>query len=224
MKLSIIIPVFNESEVLEQTLSSLPTSSFELVVVDGGSTDHTVKIAAAYTDRILASRRGRGLQQHLGACRARGEVFLFLHADTFLPARFEILIRSALADPSFIMGAFRVRFFPSNAWLRLVARVANLRSRILKLPYGDQGLFVRRSDYFRVGGFKDLPIMEDVDLVRRLTKLGKLKIIPAEVRTSARRWEKQGFLLTTLRNWTIMMRYLSGSSPSALKRHYSDVR
>jgi len=224
MKLSIIIPALNEERSLGQTLAAILSHAHEIIVVDGGSKDGTIKIAHKHASVVLDSNRGRGIQQHIGACRARGDVLLFLHADTWLPRGFEIMIERTLSDSKTVFGAFRLGHHPSTAVLNLVALMANLRSLLIKMPYGDQGLFMRRSDYFRVGGFKDLPIMEDVDLVRRLNKMGKFKLVKARVRTSARRYNRDGVVCTTVRNWSLIIRYLLGQSPESLHRFYSDER
>ena len=224
MKLSIIIPALNEERSLRQTFVSISSHADEIIVVDGGSKDGTVKVARKYASVVLDSNLGRGIQQHTGACHAHGDVFLFLHADTWLPKGFETMIERTLSDSKTVFGAFRLGHHPSTALLNLVALMANLRSLLLKMPYGDQGLFMRRSDYFRVGGFKDLPLMEDVDLVRRLNKIGKFKLVGGRVRTSARRYHRNGVVYTTARNWSLIIRYLLGQSPERLHRFYSDGR
>jgi rSAM/selenodomain-associated transferase 2 len=224
MKLSIIIPSLNEERSLGGPLASLSSIPHEIIVVDGGSKDGTVEVARKYASVVLDSSRGRGIQQHTGACHAEGDILLFLHADTWLPKGFEMMIERTLSEPETVFGAFHLGHRPSKAFLNLVALMANLRSLILKMPYGDQGLFMRRSDYFRVGGFKDLPLMEDVDLVRRLNKLGKFKLVKGKIRTSARRYDRNGIVYTTVRNWSLIIRYLMGQSPERLHRLYSDAR
>ena len=134
------------------------------------------------------------------------------------------MIERTLSDPETVFGAFHLGHHPSTAFLNLVALMANLRSLLLKMPYGDQGLFIRRSDYFRVGGFKDIPLMEDVDLVRRLNRIGKFELVKAKVRTSARRYDRNGIVYTTVRNWSLIIRYLLGQSPERLHRFYPDAR
>jgi rSAM/selenodomain-associated transferase 2 len=224
MKLSIIIPTLNEERSLGGTLAPLSSLPHEIIVVDGGSKDDTVEVARKYASVVLHSKRGRGIQQHTGACHSQGDVLLFLHADTLLPKSFEGMIARTLSDPETVFGAFHLGHHPSTAFLNLVALMANLRSLLLRMPYGDQGLFIRRSDYFRVGGFKDLPLMEDVDLVRRLNKIGKFKLAKAKARTSARRYDRNGIVYTTVRNWSLIIRYLLGQSPERLHRLYSDAR
>jgi rSAM/selenodomain-associated transferase 2 len=224
MKLSIIIPTLNEERLLGGALASLSSLPHEIIVVDGESKDGTVEVARKYASVVLDSTRGRGIQQHVGACHAQGDVLLFLHADTWLPKGFEKTIERTLSDPKTVFGAFHLGHHPSKAFLNLVALMANLRSHVLKMPYGDQGLFMRRSIYFRAGGFKDLPLMEDVDLVRRLNKIGKFKLVKAKARTSARRYDRNGIVYTTVRNWSLIIRYLLGQSPERLHRLYSDAR
>ncbi len=224
MKLSIVIPALNEEGLLGRTLASISSLAHEIIVVDGGSNDRTLEIARQYTPHALSSERGRGTQQHSGACHTQGDALLFLHADTTLPEDFKEMALEILSDPKVAFGAFRLSIFPPTPTLNLVAHLANLRSRILKMPYGDQALFMRRKDYFRVGGFKDLPIMEDVDLVRRLNGIGRFKLAQGKVTTSARRWEKERLIRTTLRNWSFMIRYFLGAKPEDLHRSYSDIR
>jgi rSAM/selenodomain-associated transferase 2 len=222
--LSIIIPTLNEAQVLGHNLADLRHESAEIIVVDGGSTDNTLEIARQYTSRVLTSSRGRGPQQAIGARESQGRVLLFLHADTQLPRGYEPLIHETLADESVVFGAFRLRVVPSSPVLDLIALMANLRSKLLRLPYGDQALFVRRNAYFQVGGFKDWPIMEDVDLVRRLNRVGGFKLIHSPVRTSARRWARENAIDTTFRNWARMIRFFLGVPPHVLARNYPDAR
>jgi rSAM/selenodomain-associated transferase 2 len=224
MKLSIILPTLNEERSLGGPLASLSSLPHEIIVVDGGSKDGTLVVARKYASVVLDSNRGRGIQQHTGACHAEGDILLFLHADTWLPKGFEVMIERTLSDPKTVFGAFHLGHLPSTAFLNLVALMANFRSLLLRMPYGDQGLFMRRSDYFLLGGFKDLPLMEDVDLVRRLKKIGKFKLVRSKVRTSARRYDRNGIFYTTVRNWSLIIRYLLGQSPERLHRLYSDAR
>jgi rSAM/selenodomain-associated transferase 2 len=224
MKLSIIIPTLNEAEILGRTLGSMKVHPAEIIVVDSGSQDNTVEIARQHTLHVVNCRPGRGLQQDIGARQSRGDVLVFLHADTQLPPNYQDMIHLALTDPGIVFGAFLLTIHPSKPITDLIALMANLRSRLLKVPYGDQALFVRRSTSFLVGGFRNWPIMEDVDLVRRLHRVGGFKLARGFVQTSARRWEKENPVYTTLRNYFLIFRYLTGASPHTLARHYPDTR
>jgi rSAM/selenodomain-associated transferase 2 len=224
MALSIIIPTLNEADKLGPTLQSLMGHPAEIIVVDGGSKDATVEVARQYSTNVMVSPPGRGLQQDTGARQSQGDILVFLHADTQLPVRYESLICHALTDPGVVFGAFLLGIHPPRPALEVIAFMANLRSRLFRLPYGDQAIFVRRSAYFLAGGFQDWPIMEDVDLVRRLNHIGGFKLAQGSVHTSARRWQRENLVCTTFRNYSLILRYFMGISPHTLARHYPDIR
>jgi rSAM/selenodomain-associated transferase 2 len=219
--ISVIIPVLNEANVIEQVLAQIhAAASIEIIVVDGGSHDQTVEIVKALGDRVIHSAPGRAYQMNAGAEAATGEILLFLHADTYLPPGFTDLVCQTLAQPKTIAGAFSLKIDGHQPALRWVERGVNWRSRYFQMPYGDQALFLKAETFHRLGGFPELPIMEDFELVRQLRRKGKVAIAPASVLTSARRWEKLGVLRTTLLNQVIIAAYLLGVSSEKIVRWY----
>ncbi|MGD8990750.1 MAG: TIGR04283 family arsenosugar biosynthesis glycosyltransferase [Desulfobacterales bacterium] len=219
--LSIIIPALNEAATIESTLCALQGGDhLEVIVVDGGSTDGTVDLARARGARVLQARPGKARQMNCGAKAAKGEVLVFLHADTRLPDEFYRLILAALAQPGVVAGAFRLSIDSCAAGIRFIERIAALRSRCLQLPYGDQALFMKKSTFEAVGGYVDVPIMEDFILVRCLRRTGKIAILSAAVVTSPRRWQHFGILKTWLLNQMIVIAYYLGISPERLARWY----
>ncbi|MDB5338718.1 MAG: hypothetical protein JWN70_4337 [Planctomycetaceae bacterium] len=219
--LSIIIPTLNEERGIQQTLERLAgLNNVEVIVADGGSSDATVDIVRQMGIRVVPVGRGRGRQMNAGAGLARGEVLLFLHADTKLPAGFPEHVWSTL-DRGAIAGAFRLRLDHPHSGLRWIEWGANLRSQYRQLPYGDQGLFVRAALFHRIGGFPHWPLMEDYELCRRLRKQGRIRLAPAAVTSSARRWLKFGLCRTTLMNQICIAGFRMGVSPERLARWYS---
>lgn len=224
-RLSIIVPTLNEQTQLPATLARLRlTSGDELIVVDGGSVDNTVAIARQFTSCVLSSPPGRARQMNLGAAHAGGDILLFLHADTLLPSGGLEAVRAAMQRPDMVGGAFRLAFVPATPALRVIAWGANMRTRLAKLPYGDQALFVRRQLFEELGGYANVPFLEDVKLVQALRKKGLLAIVPQTVQTSGRRWQRDGILYTTIRNNMLMTLYFCGVSPNTLQRWYTARR
>ncbi|MGC9503239.1 TIGR04283 family arsenosugar biosynthesis glycosyltransferase [Baaleninema sp.] len=220
-RISVVIPALNEATTLPETLKRvLAGRNVEVLVVDGGSSDDTGAIARALGARVLDSPPGRARQMNVGAQAATGEILLFLHADTLLPQAFDVLVRQVLSEPDVVAGAFELQIESSLPGIGTVERGANWRSRLAQLPYGDQGLFLRRDRFDKLGGFPDLPIMEDFEFVRRLRRQGKIAIPPIPVLTSGRRWQRLGILRTTLLNQAIVAAYLLGVSPETLRRWY----
>ncbi len=177
-KLSVIIPTLNEASHLPMTLASAcHESDVEVLVVDGESTDETVEVAHKWAGvQIIRSKRGRAKQMNTGAKAARGEVLLFLHGDTRLPVDYPRAVESILNQPKVVAGAFRLSFDPDSPALRLIAFGANVRSRMRRLPYGDQAIFIRKDSFERLGGFRPLPVMEDYEMIRRLRQIGRIAV------------------------------------------------
>jgi hypothetical protein len=223
MELSVVIPTLNEASNVAAAVRSAPARA-EVLVVDGGSTDDTGAIAQGSGARVLMAPLGRARQMNAGARAARGDVLLFLHADATLPKEAARSIESALLDPGTVGGAFRLRIEPARFPLRVIAFASNLRARYLRFPYGDQGLFVRRDAFEQAGGFPQIPFLEDVAMVRRLRKLGRLAVLDAAVTTGPRHWEGPGPLRTTLLNWEMVALYFAGVPPERLARRYATRR
>lgn len=210
-RISVIVPAINESNHIEEALSRAATGrGVELIVVDGGSTDETCAKAEEMGARIVHSDRGRALQMNAGAAVANGDVLLFLHADTLLPPGYDRAVRKAMHQPDAVAGAFRLCIDAPQRSLRVIERVVDFRSRVLKLPYGDQALFVGRGVFEETGGYRSQPIMEDYALIRSLRRGGRIVMVDLPVRTSARRWLLNGVWRTTLRNQIYILAYKLG--------------
>ncbi|MFO7556905.1 MAG: TIGR04283 family arsenosugar biosynthesis glycosyltransferase [Desulfobacterales bacterium] len=221
-QISVIIPALNEADNIAETLSSIGYgNNTEVIVVDGGSHDDTVSIAKTRGARVIKGSPPRSRQMNQGADAASGDVLLFLHADTRLPENFDRHILGVIKLPGISAGAFTLHIDSPVFSLRLIERIANLRSRCLKTPYGDQAIFVLSSTFHELGGFPDIPIMEDFELIRKLRKKGDIVTLPEPVQTSARRWLNFGILKTTLINQLIIVSYFMGISPVGIARLYS---
>jgi rSAM/selenodomain-associated transferase 2 len=221
-RISIILPVLNEAANLQRAIDSTqPSNDVEVIVVDGGSTDDTCQVAVELGVQLITSPAGRSRQMNLGAAAATGDILLFLHGDSRLPLGFDRLIRQTMSvNQPPIAGAFRLGIEATQVSLRWVERGVNWRSQICQMPYGDQGIFLRAKVFNEIGGFPDLPIMEDFELMRRLRQRGKISIVSQPVMTSARRWLQKGILKTTLINQLMVLGYLGGVSPTRLVELY----
>ena len=200
------------------------TEAYEVIVVDGGSTDRGTAIAEACGAKIIRAPRGRGRQSSAGADIAAGEVLLFLHADSVLPVGFPRLVADALAARGAVWGRFDLRFDEGGVVLRAIARLISFRSRVSRVATGDQAIFVRREAFEAVGGFHEPELFEDIDLCKRLKRYGRIAIPAVPVITSARRWRVDGTWSTTSLMWTLKLLYLAGVPASRLKRFYGDTR
>lgn len=235
MPISVIIPTLNEERTIMATLAHTASLGFdELIVVDGGSTDETPALVESYRLSTQSSAlspvqwvttpRGRARQMNEGAKVSRGEILLFLHADAQLPDDAKTMIDRTLADQRMVGGRFDVRFDRPSMWGTIISRMMNWRSRLSSIATGDQALFVRRPIFEQMGGFADMPLMEDIDFSRRLKRKGATAALTATVTTSFRRWKQHGPLRTILLMWTLRFLYWIGISPSHLVEWYKAVR
>jgi len=210
VKLAVVIAALDEAERIEASVRSAHAADVEVIVVDGGSRDATVARARGAGARVLETPPGRARQLQAGARASGGEAVVFLHADTRLPPGFGAALRAALADPRVAGGSFALRFDARSPGLRAIEWGAELRRRLLHLPYGDQALFVRRRVLVAIGGVPDAPLMEDLDLVRAVRRHGRLARLRLPVTSSARRYLAGGVLRTMLRNWTALAAWRLG--------------
>jgi rSAM/selenodomain-associated transferase 2 len=223
VSLSIIIPCLDEARVIGRTLQSVAASrarGAEVIVVDGGSRDDTAAIARAGADRVTVAQKGRASQMNAGAAIASGEVLLFLHADSRPPPDFDRAIVDGLRTTQREWGRFDVRIEGRHPMLWLVSFLMNLRSRVTGIATGDQGLFVERALFTQLGGFPEMPLMEDIAFTRMLRRRGPPLCLRECVTTSGRRWDERGFLTTVVLMWRLRFDYWRGADPGDLARRY----
>ena len=222
-KLSLIVPTLDEEANIGATLEAmqpLRRRGVEILVVDGGSADRTTAIASPLSDAAITAPRGRATQMNAGAARARGDVLLFVHADTRLPAEADRLILEGLAASGRLWGHFDVAIASPHPLLRLAAGLMNRRSRITGIATGDQAIFVRRSVFLSCGGYPNQPLMEDIALSSALKRVGRPLCLSHRVLTSARRWERRGVVRTIFLMWRLRLAYFLGADPAQLAERY----
>ena len=224
-KFSIVIPVLDEADRINSLICNLRMQSsenfYEIIVVDGDPQRGTVKVIRDRKVISTTADQGRARQMNAGAAIASGEVLIFLHADTLLPPLSLNKISGILENEKYVGGAFNLGIDSDRLLLKYVAAHASMRSRINRIPYGDQAIFIRKSYFDKIGKFKEIPLMEDVDLMRRIKKRGdKIYIFRDQVMTSPRRWEKEGLIYTTIRNRILTSLYFLGVGPEKLAKYY----
>ena len=225
IKISVIIPLLNEAKAIKNVLLNLQSyPELEVIVVDGGSEDETIAIAESFSYKVLSSVRGRSIQMNAGAAIATGNILLFLHGDTILPANFPQMILEAIQQPGIVGGAFELKIDAKIRGIKLVEMMVNWRSHFFSLPYGDQAIFIKAETFNQIGGFPIQPIMEDFVFIRQLKNIGKIAIIPTPVITSGRRWQQLGIVKTTLINQLMILGYYLGVSPEKLATFYRKKR
>ncbi|MGV7228460.1 MAG: TIGR04283 family arsenosugar biosynthesis glycosyltransferase [Nitrospirales bacterium] len=232
MSIAVIIPVFNEESGLSSLLKKLlPLGFEEIILVDGNSQDRTVEIAKTFLEtpslphyKTISGSNGRAVQMNTGAAQATADLLLFLHADTQLPHNAKTVIEQAVSHPHVVGGRFDVRFPQDHGYAWMVSRMMNHRSRFSGICTGDQAMFVRRAVFESMGGFADIPLMEDIEFSGRLKRQGAIVALRETVITSFRRWEQQGPLRTILRMWVLRFFYWVGWEPQRLQQYYHHVR
>ncbi len=224
--LSIIVPVLNEAATIVaalEALAPLRARGHEVIVVDGGSADETVALAKPLADYVISSSRGRATQMNAGAAISRGEVLLFLHADTRLPPDADRLTLDGLANSTRRWGRFDISIDGAHPLLPVVATMMNLRSRFTGIATGDQAMFVAAQTFVSSNGFPEIALMEDIAFSRTLKRVSPPLCLRARVTTSGRRWEQRGVLRTILMMWRLRLAYFFGASPDALARQYGYI-
>jgi rSAM/selenodomain-associated transferase 2 len=223
MPLSIIVPVLDEEAGIVatlQALSALRARGAEVIVADGASHDRTVALARPLCDRLIVAARGRASQMNAGASAARGEILLFLHADTRLPEDADRLVMDGLERSGRAWGRFDVRIDGRHPLLPVIAAMMNLRSRLTGIATGDQAIFVATAAFTAIGGYPDMALMEDIVLSRRLKRLGRPLCVSAPALTSGRRWEQYGVMRTMLTMWRLRLAFFFGAAPDKLAARY----
>ena len=228
LSLSIIIPVYHEADIIEPIISTLKVLNgnpgVEIIVVDGDPDGSTIRVLGDARVKTLLAKKGRASQMNRGAAASKGDILLFLHADTRLPPHALQHILEIFRKRRIIGGSFDLGIQSEKKAYRLIEKMVYYRTRLTKIPYGDQAIFLSRRIFFRIGGFKEIPIMEDIELMKRIRAKGyPIGIIPHPVQTASRRWEKEGIVYCTLRNWALAALFLLGVSPEKLAEYYRQL-
>lgn len=226
---SIIIPVFHESHLINTRIEHIynyqPNKGLEVIIVDGNPQGDTINTIQHKNVITLTSDMGRAKQMNIGASIAHGRILVFLHVDSLLSPKALNRIKKVLQEKVYVGGAFDLHIQSDKLIFKIIAKVASIRSRLTRIPYGDQAIFIRRDYFFKIGGYSNIPLMEDVELMQRIKKRGdRICILSDRVFTSPRRWEKEGIIYTTLRNWLLICLYFLGVSPEKLKKFYDPYR
>ena len=222
---SFIIPVYREEKIINSIIDKLihlqKFADAEIIVADGDYEGSTLREISNTNVKKILCPKGRARQMNCGAAKSSGDILIFLHADTYLPGNALKMIATLMEDKAIVGGAFDLGIDSERFAFRVIEKMASWRSRLTRIPYGDQAIFIRR-DYFQsLGGFKDIPIMEDVELMRKIKhRRGKINILKDKVKTSSRRWETEGVVFCTLRNWFLITLYLLGAKPETLTKFY----
>jgi len=222
--ISVIIVTLNEQANIQQTIKTASKDALEVIVADGDSQDRTVELAQKAGASVFVASCTRAGLLNSAVLKARGDILLFLHADTILPDNYAEAITNAIQSAAGVAGAFSLGIDAKGIGIRFIEKKANLRSKLLKLPYGDQALFMTKDNFLRVGGFADMPIMEDYELVKRLGRRGKVITLPQKVKTSARRWLRIGVIRTSLVNKLMIAGFKIGISPVKLASFYRNQK
>ena len=223
ISVAVVVPTLNEEEAIQRYLPRLVGQADEVLVSDGGSSDSTTALAEQLGARVITGARGRGAQMNLGAQAARSQILLFLHADTRLPEGALESVKTAVQSGK-IGGGFLADFDDPRPLMRLGSALVNLRTRWSRIPLGDQAQFATRQAFTELGGFRDWPILEDLEFMRRLKDHGPITVIRQPVVTSARRYVQNGVFRTIANNWSIWALFFLGVSPEKLERRYREIR
>lgn len=224
MDISIIIPVYKENNInsiIDSIITNQTSITYEIIVVDGDENSTNDQVENSDVIKIN-SKKGRSYQMNEGFKKAQGNILLFLHADTFLPSNaLENIVKALEAPSKYSAGAFDLEFDSQNKWIKKIEKVASWRSRKLKMPYGDQAIFVKRDIFEKIGGYKEIDLMEDINFIQKLKrKKHSIIILEDKILTSARRWEEKGNIFTTVRNLILQFLYFAGVHPNTLAKFY----